>query len=107
MYVDQIEEPGRIIKPPSTEEYPYEPYAFLDMQEVKSYGEKAEKECEDSLYKKNKCIVQKYNDQDPHKSILLAADITWSYFQDKFSTTHYVGVIGDNGERKGYSRRYF
>jgi ABC-type oligopeptide transport system ATPase subunit len=30
----------------------------------------------------------------------LAADIVWSYFQDKFSTTHYVGVVGDNGSGK-------
>ena len=42
----------------------------------------------------------RYNDQDKHKLILLAADIIWSYFQDKFSTTHYVGVVGDNGSGK-------
>ena len=54
--VDQIEETGRIIKPPSAEEYPYEAYEFADMQEVKSYREKAENECEDSLYEKAKCI---------------------------------------------------
>ena len=105
--VDHIIEPGRIIKPPSAEEYPYEAYEFVDIQEVKLYGEKAEKECEGSLFDKAKCIVQKYNDQDAHKLILLAADIVWSYFQDKFSTTHYIGVIGDNGSGKSTGRRYF
>ena len=90
LYVDQIEETGRIIKPPSAEEYPYEAYEFADIQEVKFYREKAEKECEGSLFEKAKCIVQKYNNQDAHKLILLAADIVWSYFQDKFSTTHYA-----------------
>jgi hypothetical protein len=71
LYVDQIEETGRIIKPPSAEEYPYDAYEFADMQEVKSYREKADKECEGSLYEKAKCIVHKYNDQDAHKLILL------------------------------------
>ena len=100
LYVDQLEETSRIIKPPSAEEYPYDAYEFSDIQEVKSYREKVEKECEGSLFEKAKCIVQKYNDQDAHKLILLAADIVWSYFQDKFSTTHYIGVIGDNGSGK-------
>ena len=54
----------------------------------------------DSLYKKAKSIIQKYNDQDEHKLTLLTADIVWSYFQDKFSTTHYIGVVGDNGSGK-------
>jgi hypothetical protein len=30
----------------------------------------------------------------------LAADIIWSYFQDKFSTTHYVAIVGGNGSGK-------
>jgi hypothetical protein len=54
----------------------------------------------DSLYQKAKSIVQKYNDQDEHKLTLLTADIVWSYFQDKFSTTHYIAVVGDNGSGK-------
>jgi hypothetical protein len=98
--VDQIEESARIIKPPNPEEYPYESYDFVDIQEVKSYEDKAETEYIDSLYERAKSIVQNYNDQDNHKLILLAGDIVWSYFQDKFSTSHYVGVIGDNGSGK-------
>jgi hypothetical protein len=38
LYVDQIEETSRIIKPPSAEEYPYDAYEFADMQEVKSFS---------------------------------------------------------------------
>jgi ABC-type cobalamin/Fe3+-siderophores transport system ATPase subunit len=29
-----------------------------------------------------------------------AADTFWSYFQDKFNTTHYRCVAGDNGSGK-------
>jgi hypothetical protein len=31
---------------------------------------------------------------------LVGADIVWSYFQDRFSTPHYLGVIGDNSSGK-------
>jgi hypothetical protein len=68
--------------------------------EVQSYLERAKKESIDSLYLKAKSIVNKYNDQDEHKLILLAADVVWSYFQDRFPTTHYIGVVGDNGTGK-------
>jgi hypothetical protein len=61
---------------------------------------RAANESIDSLYQKAKSIVLKYNDQDEHKLTLLAADIVWSYFQDKFSTTHYVAIVGGNGSGK-------
>jgi hypothetical protein len=98
--VDHIEESARIIKPPNPEEHPYEPYEFANMEEVTLYKKKVDNEPIDSLYEKAKCITQNYNDQDNHKLILLIGDIVWSYFQDKFSTSHYVGVIGDNGSGK-------
>ena len=98
--VDQIDESARIIKPPNPEEYPYEPYEFANIEEVTSYKKMAGNESIDSLYEKAKSIVQNYNDQDNHKLILLAGDTVWSYFQDKFGTTHYVGIIGDNGSGK-------
>jgi hypothetical protein len=98
--VDQIEESARIIKPPNPEEYPYEPYEFANMREVELYKKKADNESIDSLYERAKSIARNYNDQDHHKLILVAADAVSSYFQDKFSTCHYVGVIGDNGSGK-------
>jgi energy-coupling factor transporter ATP-binding protein EcfA2 len=98
--VPQIEESSRIIKPPDPEEYPYEAYEFKDFDEVLSYVDRAKKESIDSLYKKAKPIVMKYNDQDDYKLVLIAANIIWSYSQDRFSTTHYVGVVGDNGSGK-------
>jgi hypothetical protein len=53
-----------------------------------------------SLYRKAKSIFRKYNDQDDHKLTLLAVDTVWSYFQDRFATTHYDAIIGDNGSGK-------
>lgn len=98
--VEQLEESSRIIKPPNIEEYPYEPYEFANIKEVEKYVDRAKGETVDSLYLKVKSISQKYNDQDEHKIVLLAADSIWSYFQDKFSTTHYAAVIGDSGAGK-------
>jgi hypothetical protein len=98
--VDNIQESNRVIHPPKPEEYPYEAYEFASIDEVLSYAKVAKQESFDSLYDRAKYLVQEYNDQDPHKQILLACDIVWSYFQDKFSTTHYLAVIGDNGSGK-------
>jgi hypothetical protein len=95
-----VEEATRILKPPNSEEYPYDPYEFANVDELKSYMERAANESIDSLYQKAKSIVRKYNDQDEHKLTLLAADIIWSYFQDKFSTTHYIAIVGGNGSGK-------
>lgn len=98
--VASIEQSERIIKPPNQEEYPYEPYEFKNLEEVHLYEERAKKETIDSIYRKTESIVSKYNDQDKQKVALIAGDIVWSYFQDKFSTTHYLGIIGDNGSGK-------
>jgi hypothetical protein len=95
-----IEEPSRIIRPPNSVEYPYEPYEFENIEELYSYEDRAESETNDSLYRKARHILAKYNDQDDYKLILLSADTIWSYFQDKFSTTHYIAVVGDNGSGK-------
>ena len=32
--------------------------------------------------------------------MLIATDIIFSYFQDKFATTHYVSIVGDNDSGK-------
>lgn len=98
--VESIEESNRIIKPPNAEEYPYEPYEFASMEEVNTYLTLANQRSKDLLFKDVKSIVKKYNDQDDYKQILLAADIMWSYFQDQFSTTHYLGVVGGNSSGK-------
>ena len=88
--IEHIEEINRIIRAPSHEEYPYEPYEFTSKDEIQSYLEQAKQASIDSLYLKAKEFVQDYNDQDNNKLVAFATDIIFSYFQDKFATTHYV-----------------
>jgi hypothetical protein len=95
--INQIEELSRVILPPYSKEYPYESYEFTNMEDVFLYIERAKQESIASLYDKAKSVVKKYNEQDEYTQILLASNIVWSYFQDRFSTIHYLGVIGDNG----------
>lgn len=104
--VDRIEQQTRILVPPSYEEYPYTPYEFTD-EELYDYIKRAKAENIESLYRKTLSLVKQYNAQDEHKLILMAMDIVWSYFQDKFGTTHYVGIVGDNGSGKSTAGNTF
>jgi hypothetical protein len=98
--VEEIEETSRVLVPPNPEEYPYEPYEFSNMEEVREFVKAAKEASIGSLYLRAKQYVKEYNDQDKSKIILIALDIISSYFQDKFSTTHYIGVVGDNDSGK-------
>jgi hypothetical protein len=91
-----IEPSSRILRPPNREDYPYTPYEFKDELELEEYLRRAKSETIDTLYQRAKAIVRKYTDQDDHKVNLLAIDILWSYFQDKFGSTHYIIVTGTN-----------
>jgi hypothetical protein len=97
---EDIKESSRILRPPNREEYPYNPYEFADEQELEDYLRLARTQNIDSLYQKAKSIVRKYNDQDDYKLNLIAIDLLWSYFQDKFGTTHYLSIVGDNDSGK-------
>lgn len=97
--VGRIEQETRILIPPSHEEYPYIPYEFTK-QELDNYVKLASTESIDTLYQKALSLVKLYNDQDEYKLKLIATDIVWSYFQDRFSTTHYQNVVGDNDSGK-------
>lgn len=99
--VENIQENHRKLRPPDPEEYPYEPYEFAGIGEIQKYVNVVRNvKSVDHYYLRAKDIFSKYNDQDPHIIILLAADSVWSYFQDKFSTTHYNGIVGENGSGK-------
>ena len=54
----------------------------------------------DSLYAQVKRFVADYNDQDAYKLTLIALDIIFSHFQDKFATIHYDSIVGDNDSGK-------
>jgi hypothetical protein len=95
-----IEEGTRILRPPILEEYPYAPYEFDSLEELDEYLGYAKKQFIDSLYDLALNFIKLYNDQDEHKQILLAADVVLSYSQDRFGTTHYLGIVGDNNSGK-------
>jgi hypothetical protein len=98
--IEKIEEATRILVPPNREEYPYEPYEFSSIEEIREFVNVAKTATIDTLYLWAKQYVKEYNDQDDYKIILVALDIIFSYFQDKFSTTHYLSVVGDNDSGK-------
>ena len=96
--VEQIDEGSRIVRPPSREECPYPVYEFAQLNEVEAYINRVKNLVTgiESPYSILKEIVLKYVDQEEPIIILLVADIIWSYFQDLFSTTHYIHATGGN-----------
>ncbi len=98
--VSRIEEPSRVLIPPTIDEYLSEPYEFQSQAEIDLYVEKARKEDNLSLYKKARSIVSKYIDQESYMINHIAIYIVSSYFQDRNSTAHYTGIFGDNGTGK-------
>jgi hypothetical protein len=82
--VKTIEENSRVLRPPNLEEYSYRPYEFVDAAELSEYFKRAKNETLDSLYRKALGIVRLFNDQDDYKQSIIAVDLVWSFFQDKF-----------------------
>ena len=91
---------GELYRPPYSEQYPYEPYEFANMDEITRYLEQAKSLSFDFLYTRVKEFVSEYNEQDDSRLTLIASDIMFSYFQDKFATTHYTSIVGDNDSGK-------
>jgi hypothetical protein len=96
-----IEEETRKLVPPYQEEYPYEPYSFDDARELNQfYLPRAREETIDSLYEKIKSMTRLFIDTSEMTLNLISANLLGSYFQDKFSTVHYLIIVGDNGTGK-------
>jgi hypothetical protein len=94
---DKIELSNLVIYPPDTQSQLSEPYVFESKDEIVHYLSLAKKlSNSDQLFNLIKSIYKKYVDAEEHYIVLLAADTIYSYFQDKFATTHYVICIGDN-----------
>lgn len=107
---DYIEESSRIISPPSSEEYPYTPYEFENMDDLNEFLSKASQiKSIDELYYMAKHFFELYVDQDQHTIVVLASDSILTYFQDLFSVIHYAEAIGANDVGKssiGYTFEY-
>src|SRR4029079_3739848 len=90
-----------ILRPPLSQEYPNNnPYEFKTNDEPQRYLQRALKETPDSILEKIKTHVRRFNDIDDNTVTLLSANILGSYFQDRFSTVHYLIIIGANGTGK-------
>ena len=76
------------------------PYIFSSKVEFSKYLKLAITENLDSLFTKVDSVLRKYVNVEDHYYPLLAGDIIWSYFQDKFPYTHYLIFTGDNGSGK-------
>jgi hypothetical protein len=80
---------------------PILPYTFRDIEEVKYFIKQAQEETIDSLFLKHKSIWKKVVVADNEVIVFLAIDSLYSYFQDKFSTTHYDMFVGAPNSGKG------
>ncbi|MGB0028838.1 MAG: hypothetical protein WBP64_18580 [Nitrososphaeraceae archaeon] len=101
--IDMSQEKHVIIKPHNQgTASPALPYQFKDVAEIEYFIEQAQKETVDSLFVKHKSIwKQIVVASDDGLIILLASDSVYSYFQDKFATTHYDMFVGGPGSGKG------
>ena len=52
-------------------------------------------------------MQRKFLNVEEHYHTLIAADIIFTYFQDKFPYTHYLIFVGDNGSGKNSALLYF
>jgi hypothetical protein len=76
------------------------PYTFDSMEELKQFIEAAKGETFETLFSTVKSTFQKYVNAEDYYITILSADTIYSYFQDKFGTTHYNAFVGDNGSGK-------
>jgi hypothetical protein len=98
---NKIELSNLTIYPPDSQSQLSEPYVFESKEEIVHYLHLARKLASfDQLFYLIKTIYKKYVDAEEHYIVILAADTIYSYFQDKFATTHYVICIGDNSSGK-------
>ncbi len=87
--------------PKDEHSYLCQPYVFQSKEDLEHYIELANGISNfDPIYKLVKTIISKFIDAEDHYLTLLAADIIYTYFQDKFGTTHYLTCVGDNSSGK-------
>ena len=83
------------------------PYSFKDKDEFYSYIERAKAETLDSLFDKTLSQWKRYIDADEFHLNLCAADIMFTYFQDRIGTTHYLFFVADNDAGKSNNLKLF
>ena len=78
------------------------PIKFKDLTEIKDFIEAVQHETIDSIYFQHKKLWQKFVvTNDEYTITFLAIDSVYSYFQDRFETTHSDLIDGAPGSGKG------
>jgi hypothetical protein len=96
-----IEDENNLTLVPYTEKA-IEPYSFESIEELASFIERASKESGGSLFEKIRICVKTFYDTDIQEYLdLIAADVFFTYFQDRFGKTHYIFLHGKPGTGKG------
>ncbi len=99
--LDRIEVANYIIYPVDTiTTHNPIPYSFESEQELKKYLTLARLESFNSLFEKVLLESRKYINNEEHTLVIISADTVYSYFQDRFGTTHYNIFVGDNNSGK-------
>jgi hypothetical protein len=103
-FYKEIETKDMTLRPPGKLEYPPDSaYEFESEDELEAYIQYSkEKETIYTLYRDVRKFYTRdyFVDTEPRNSTLLALYTITSYFQDKFSTVHYILNVGDNGSGK-------
>lgn len=94
--VDKIEEDTRFLIPYDIEDSPAMPYTFENKDQLVATLKKSKSLTISHLFKETRHIISKYIDQKPNILNIIAADMIFSYFQDRFPTTHYLLFVGKN-----------
>jgi hypothetical protein len=76
------------------------PYSFDSQEELEKYINLARDEDFDSLFIKIFEKFKLYLNSEEHTLVILAGDTIYSYFQNKFGTTHYNIFVGEGGSGK-------
>ncbi len=100
-YTSEIPTSNRIFYPGDTMDTQNPvPYIFKSVIELEEYLKLAQIETYETLHSEVESIFKLYVNAEEHYITVLAADTIYSYFQDKFGTTHYNIFVGDNGSGK-------
>jgi hypothetical protein len=88
------------IVPPERTEYISKEYSFESEDDIQYFINMAQNETLCSLFNRIRTILKKYIDLDDDFINILAGDIIFTYFQDRFGMTHYLWIVGDNNTGK-------
>ncbi len=100
IYTEKLIENTRTLIPFGSEDGPAKPYVFESKESLENQLRKTKGMGIADLFRIIREIVSKYVDQKPHVIDIITVDIIFSFFQDRFPTTHYLFFVGDNGVGK-------